>query len=146
MRKTVLLALVPAVLLAGCVSPPKTFLRTYDEPGIWKAVEIREAMAKDDVWRVLVDTLSQTYDLEVLQKDAGYMRTSWKYSYIRGGQVSSRYRSRIVVKLTGADWRSLQVKCESNWLESEGWVLGYDTRLLEDVYGDIQGKLGRVRR
>ena len=135
-------------VLAGCaVAPPKTFIKTYDEPGVWKSVEIREGLSHGQIWEILVDTLTQKHDLEVLQKDGGYIRTSWKYTYFEGDKVVDRYRSRIVVKLSGSpSWNKAQVKCESNWMEKQGWIMGYDTRLLEDVYGDIQGKLGRVRR
>ena len=144
--KVFLTVLLASIIFAACASPPKTFIKTYDEPGIWKTIDIRDNMEKDRIWRLLVDTLSQKYDLEVLEQDSGYLRTSWKYTYIRGGAISNRYRSRIVVKLPDEDWSLAQIKAESNWLEDEGWVPGYDTRLLEDVYGDIQGKLGRVRR
>ena len=143
----IIIVCIMVLALAGCATPPRTFMRTHDEPGIWKSVEIMDGMTNDKAWEILVDTLSQEYDLEVLEKDAGYLRTSWKYTYVSGGKVVDRYRSRIVVKLTGSpDWTKVQVKCESNWLDNEGWILGYDVRLLEDIYGDIQGKLGRVRR
>lgn len=33
-------------------------------------------------------------------------------------------------------WERVQVKFESNWLSSDGgWILGYDTQLLEDMFG-----------
>jgi hypothetical protein len=146
-RATILGAIAALIFVLGCSGPPKTFMKTFDEPGIWKTVDISTSINSDQIWRLLVDTLSQRYDLEVLEKDSGYLRTSWKYTYIKGGKVTDRYRSRIVVKLNGSPWDQARVKCESNWLEKDkGWILGYDTRLLEDVYGDIQGKLGRVRR
>jgi hypothetical protein len=139
------------VLLAvGCFSMmPSTFVRTHDEPGIWKSIEIKDGLAKDDVWRTVVDALSQKYDLEVIEKESGYLRTSWKYTYVQPGQnsVSDRYRSRIVAKFMGDKWDVVQVKCESEWLEpNSGWIMGYDSRLLEDVFGDLQGRVGRVRR
>ena len=117
-----------------------------DESGIWKTIEVREGMTKDVIWRVIVDSLSQKFDLEVLDKDSGYLRTSWKYTYIVGKYVSERYRARIIVKTVGSEWKTVQVKSEANWLERHGWVMGYDSRLLEDVYGDLQGRIGRVRR
>ena len=148
MRRSITLLVVAClVILIGCAMPPKTFRKTYDEPGIWKVVDVRQGLEKDVVWRMLVDTLSQKYDLEVLEKNSGYLRTSWKYTQVsRFGTVSDRYRSRIVVKLLGTDWGKVQIKCESNWLSDRGWLMGYDSRLLEDVFGDIQGKVGRVRR
>jgi hypothetical protein len=117
-----------------------------DEPGTWRSIEVREGMAKDDIWRVMVDGLSQKFDLEVLDKESGYLRTSWKYTFIVRGHISERYRARIIVKATGADWKTVQVKSEANWLAKGGWMMGYDSRLLEDVYGDLQGRIGRVRR
>ena len=148
MKKLSIFALLFAVIfMAGCSMPPKTFRKTYDEPGIWKVVDVRQGMEKNELWRMLVDTLSQKYDLEVLEKDSGYLRTSWKYTQVsQFGNVSDRYRSRIVIKLIGSNWSKIQVKCESNWLSKRGWLMGYDTRLLEDVFGDIQGRVGRVRR
>lgn len=145
-------------LCGGCMMPPKTFIKTFDEPGVWRTIEIREDLAKEETWRLVVDTLTQRHDLEVLEKESGYIRTSWKYTYITPmGQISEHYRSRIVVKFLGEDWKTAQVKCETNWMEKGqggciggisrgGWVMGYDTRILEDIYGDLQGKIGRVRR
>lgn len=135
------------LIIAGCTSLPRTFVATRDDPGVWKIVEIRESLTNEQVWTIIVDTISQKYDLEVLQKDGGYLRTSWKYTYLDGEKVSDRYRTRFVIKLSGApNWDKAQLKCESNWLEDDGWISGYDTHLLEEIYGDIQGKLGRVRR
>jgi hypothetical protein len=58
-----------------------------------------------------------------------------------------RYRTRFVVKLSGPpNWDKAHLRCESNWMEDEGWIAGYDSRLLEEMYGDIRGKIGRVRR
>lgn len=139
-------------LVAGCVRLPDTFIRTYDEPGVWKSIEVKEGMSKDELWRTVVDAISQKFDLEVIEKESGYLRTSWKFTYIesdfRGGRASDRYRSRIILKFTGENWKILRVKCESHWLDSgrSSWIVGYDTLLLEDVFGDLQGRLGRVRR
>lgn len=115
--------------LAGCallLTPPPSFVRTFDEPGTWKGIEVREGLLgmKDELWRIMVDSLAQKFDLEVLDKESCYVRTSWKYTLITGGwwpwsgeRISERYRSRIVVKCAGADWRTVQVKSEASWLE-----------------------------
>jgi len=66
----------------GCVvSLPETFRRTYDEPGIWKSIEVMEGISKDELWRTVVDAISHKFDLEVIEKDSGYIRTSWKFTY-----------------------------------------------------------------
>ncbi|WP_394699437.1 hypothetical protein [uncultured Desulfobacter sp.] len=135
------------MLVACALKPPGTFIKSFDESGIWKTIEVRENLDRDELWRLMVDTLTQKYDLEVVQKDSGYIRTSWKHTYVRNGAVIQNYRSRIVVKTVGEDWGKVQIKCESNWLDNrQGWLLGYDTRLLADAFSDIQGKIGRVVR
>jgi hypothetical protein len=149
--KNVSKAVIVMIALAspGCFAqhPPETFVKTFDEPGTWKSVEVREELSKDALWRALVDGLSQSFDLEVLDKESGYIRTSWKYNYVILDRVTDRYRSRMIVKCRDENWGTIQVKCEANWLEGDrGWIVGYDTRLLEDVYGDLQGRVGRSRR
>jgi len=137
-----------AGLIAGCARRPgwpDTFQRTLDEAGVWKTIEVREDLSKDDLWRSVVDSIAQKFDLEVVEKDSGYLRTSWKYTAVRG-HITPMYRSRIVLKIPGGSREIVQVKCESNWTQGYGWIVGYDTRVLEDVYGDIQGRVGRVRR
>ena len=147
MRLSIITGALMCLVIAGCTSPPQTFKATQDEAGVWKTLEIREGLTNEQVWQIFVDTLSQKYDFEVIQKDGGYIRTSWKFTYVDGDKISDRYRTRFVVKLSGApQWDKAQLKCESNWLEDDGWITGYDARLLDEMYGDIQGKIGRVRR
>ena len=145
MRTRLVVAVVLAALLltAGCAKPPKSFLRTFDEPGTWKTIEIREALSLDETWRIVVDLMSQKFDLEVLEKDSGYLRTSWKYTFVIRNKVCARYRCRIILKFLGQDWGKVQVKTDAEWREKDGWLTGIDTRLLEEVYGDLQGRASR---
>lgn len=141
---------IGALIMAGCSSMPRAFVTTsVGDSGEWKVVEVREGLNNDQAWAICVDTLSQKYDLEVIQKDGGYIRTAWKYTSVDGERISNHYRTRFVVKLSGSPtWDKAQLKCESNWREDEDeeWVAGYDSHLLDEMYGDIQGKMGRVRR
>ncbi len=137
------------VLMIGCgggLRPPPTFIRTLDEAGTWRSIEVRSGLEGDELWTTTVDAMARSFDLEVMDKPSGYIRTSWKFTFIRSGEVIDRYRARIVVKFQGTDWTTLEVKSEANWLSDRGWEVGYDSRLLEDVFGDLQGRLGRVRR
>jgi hypothetical protein len=135
--------LVASVFGCGGLKPPDTFRRTLDEPGIWKSINVRESLTKGVVWKTTVDAISQKYDLEVIDKESGYIRTAWKY-IVTSGRENQRYRTRVIIKFLSDE--VLQIKTEANWLEDEGWVIGFDTQTLEDVYGDMQGRIGRVRR
>lgn len=136
-----------AVLLAsGCKSPPTSFQRTIDQPGVWKSIEVRDGLSADQVWNFTIDTVGLKYDLEVIQKESGYLRGSWKYTLLDGDALSERYRSRVIVKVMPPDVRIVQVKCEANWLDGNGWIQGIDTEVQNEIYGDLQGRIGRVRR
>jgi len=125
----------------GCKTAPETFIKTM-EPG-WKTVEVREGMEKEELWHAVLDTVARKYDIEVIAKDSGYLRSAWLHQIT--GTLREDYRSRIIVKFS-QDWKKVDIKIESHFLVGGSWVIGYDFALLEDVYGDIQGKVGSVRR
>jgi hypothetical protein len=168
---SVLLIFISAAVscfLQGCATTsgvPSTFVRTYSEPGNWRSIETREGMSKDAKWRVAVDALSTKFDIEVIDKESGYIRTSWKNTLTSRGTVDERYRSRIVLKFNGDNWDVANVLCEANWSETyeedrgfldlltgteakqkQRWVVGYDTAILDEVYGDLIGRFSRVSK
>jgi hypothetical protein len=145
-RQTVVLlcAVFMLVLVAGC-GAPNTFVKA--SPG-WKTIEFNENIKNDFniAWQKCVDTIAKDYDLEMIDKSSGYMRTGWIYG-ISGGEYN-RYRGRITVKfpeLTAPT--KVEVKCEAQWLsemEYGMWVPGWDQAFQRDVYTALSGRLGRT--
>ncbi len=135
--------------IAGCghAGPPAQFMRTTNESGIWKQIEIRDELQNEKAkeWSTVVDALSTKYDLEVLDKESGYLRTSWKFTAVGTKEEREHYRSRLIAKFNGA-YSVLQLKSEAQWLNEGVWETGYDTQMLDDVYGDLQARLGRTRQ
>jgi hypothetical protein len=136
-----LLALITVVAL-GCA--PKTFVRSA--PG-WKMIELQEDLAKDypSAWQKTVDTVARDWDIEMMDKSSGYLRTAWMYG-ISGGSYE-RYRGRITVKFPEvARAEKVEVKTEAQWLADAplGWVTGFDTSFQRDVYQALAGRLGRT--
>jgi hypothetical protein len=130
------------VVLSGCA--PKTFVRTA--PG-WKVIELRDGLTAqyDDAWQATVDTIARDWDIEILDKPSGYLRSAWVYG-ISGGSYA-RYRGRVTAKYPSVRApEKLEVKTEAQWLEDEplGWVTGFDTTFQRDVYSALSGKLGRT--
>ena len=126
-------------------SAPQTFVRSADQSGVWKSIELAETSDKARLWSTTVDALTTKYDIEVLDRDSGYLRTTWKFTTVEAGNVDRNYRTRFIAKFNNS-WTVLQVKSEAEWLYSGNWVTGYDSKTLEDVYGDLQGRLGRTRK
>lgn len=120
---------------------PISFVQTL-EPS-WANIEIIEGMEYDKAWSSVVDLLVRQFDIEVLSKENGYLRTNWLYSWT--GELREDYRVRVTVKFS-QDKSKVEVKSEANYYTSGGWVIGSDTVLLQTLKTDIMGTIGRVTR
>lgn len=139
-RNCLLIALLALVLLAGCA--PKTFVKTLEPT--WATVELREDITYNEAWNTVVDTLVKDFDMEVLSKRDGYVRTNWLYTWT--GKVRESYRVRVTCKFS-PDHEKLEMKSEAEYRNHlTGWTRGYDTRLLSTLKSDIMGKIGRATR
>ena len=138
-----LVALMP--LTFGCA--PKTFIRTMD-PG-WNAIEIREELSYDEAWKACVDLIARKFDIAILSKEDGYLRTGWLHSWT--GKLKESYKVRAVLKFT-PDKRMVEVKSEAHHYSTglmgfwEGWEMGTDELLTTTLRTDIMGKVGRITR
>ena len=63
-------------ILAGCA--PQTFVK--GQPPGWKTIELNEDLKHNyaKAWQKTVDTIAREYDIEMLDKDSGYLRTCWE--------------------------------------------------------------------
>jgi hypothetical protein len=121
--------------LSGC--KPKTFVKTHET--VWAKVELSENVTYDEAWEKTIDLLTQYFDLEMLERDNGYLRTGWLYTWT--GKASEVYRVRVTAKFDKKA-RTVAFKPEAAYKD----VIGYDTRLLKTIKSDIMGTLGRVTR
>ncbi len=125
----------------GCVTPT-SFIRTL-EP-MWATIEVRDDVTYEAAWNTLTDLLVKRFDLQTLSRTDGYVRTNWLYTWT--GKVTQQYRVRVIAKFS-PDRKRLEIKSEAEFQSmSEGWVPGYDTRLLTTLKGDIMGTIGRTSR
>ncbi|MCK4814589.1 hypothetical protein KA005_02370 [bacterium] len=137
------MALVAVVFLGGCA--PNSFVRS--SPG-WKVIELRDDLKGDyaKTWQITVDSIARNWDIEIMDKDSGYLRTAWAYG-ISGGAYN-RYRGRLTIKYpNGPTSDKLELKTDAQWAENVyygWWINGYDTNFNRDVYGTLSGRLGRT--
>jgi len=78
------------LFLCSCAAPT-TFIRTM-EPS-WAKIELREDVGFDRAWTMIYDRLIKDFDIEIAQKENGYLRTGWLYTWT--GKVTEYYRVRI---------------------------------------------------
>ena len=141
MKNIVKFLLISLVCLFSIGCAPKSFIKT--SVAEWRTIQVRPGLDKNQVWDHLTDITAKTYDLEVINKDSGYIRSAWMYTLL--GTINDRYRTRLVAKIK-SDGKAIEIKTDAHWLMDGSWVAGYDTILLEQAYMDMQGMIGRVTR
>lgn len=124
-----ILVCAAVILLVGCT--PDTFVVSPD-PG-WHAVEIGVDISSDTAWKSVVDLMAKQFDLEVLSKENGYLRTAWSNTWT--GELNEDYRVRALVKFN-YDGRIIEFKAEAQSYGGgflgmgKDWRLGTDERLV----------------
>jgi hypothetical protein len=136
MKKIISLFIISFLFITGC-KPPQTFVRTM-EPS-WATIELRTEVTYDQAWMQIYDLLTKNFDIEVAQKENGYLRTGWLYTWT--GEYSEYYRVRVTVKFA-EDRKTVNVKSEAYYKD----YIGFDTRLLQTLKTDIMGTVGRTTK
>lgn len=145
MNKRILsgLLLLSMCCLVGCA--PKSFVR---QSAGWKTIELNSATSGvySEAWQKTVDTIAKSYDIEMMDRDSGYLRTCWTYGISGGG--FNRYRGRITIKYPEVETpEKIEIKTEAQWLDNVStglWLPGYDSIFQRDVYTALSGRLGRT--
>ena len=115
----------------------------------WNTVEVREGVTGDAAWEATVDLIARKFDIEILSKEDGYLRTGWLHSWT--GNLSETYKVRAVIKFN-ADKTVLEVKSEAQYYDAgvlgigKGWKMGTDELLTTTLRTDVMGKIGRITR
>ena len=141
----VVVGLSLTAIMTGCA--PSTFVRS---PSGWKAIELREDLTANygEAWQVVVDTIAKDHDIELLDKNSGYLRTAWQMG-IQGGPAQG-YRGRLVIKFANISKPDkVELKTDAEWFENvpfrgPTWVQGYDSAFQRDVYTALAGRLSRT--
>lgn len=132
---TVALAVGLTSFLAGCA--PATFVETMNPN--WASVEIRKNLEYDSAWEKVVDTLTRRFDLEVVTKESGYIRTGWLYTWT--GKLDSAYKVRVTVKFN-QNRNKVDIKSEAIYKS----YMGTDTLLVRTMKSDIMGAVARTTK
>ena len=138
------ITLVSLLLIGGCA--PASFVKGHGAG--WKTIELNDNLKHnyDISWQKTVDTIARDYDIEMMDKDSGYLRTSWLYG-ISGG-IYNRYRGRITVKYPEVkEPKKVEVKTDAQWLLDPYygvWQRGWDRSFNREVFTTLSGRLGRT--
>ncbi|HXT15772.1 MAG TPA: hypothetical protein VN706_09085 [Gemmatimonadaceae bacterium] len=125
---------------AATAGPPSTFVQTTSDTRMTRLIDV--GVAKTAAFRAATDYLSQKFSVDVSDARAGFLMTPWQSS-THGGTPDPRYRTRIIVRFIGDDWRQASVRAEAEWQHGDEWDVGYDTQMLEDAAIELRSRLGK---
>ena len=131
-------------IFSGCVTPPNSFSRGETD---WSVVELHDELGYDEAWEEVVDVVARRFDIEMVEKETGYLRTSWIYTWWKNGIHTENYRVRAMVKFT-PEKDAVAIKAEAHYLDegAGGWITGADSLLLDTFKTDIMGTVGRTTK
>jgi hypothetical protein len=148
MRRLSIFLLLP---LAACAplfrrgapeaTPPASFVRSTAELRATRMIEVREGLPKPDAMKLVADALGERYVVEVADPNAGFTMTAWRATMSREGVPDLRYRTRLIARFLGDDWRRLQVRSEANWAHGDEWDIGYDVAQLDTASRSLRERL-----
>lgn len=122
---------------------PTSFVASTSDTKTTRILMVRDGLTKPAMFRAAADYLSQRSTVDVSDPNAGYLMTPWQATLSRDGVPELRYRTRIVLRFLGDDWKQLAVRAEANWLKGDEWEVGYDAALLDSVSANLNQKLGK---
>jgi hypothetical protein len=139
-----------ALTLAGCAtlsggsggSPPPSFVASTAEARATRTIDVRDGLPRAQAMRLLTEALGERYVVDVIDPRAGFAMTAWRASLVRDGVPDLRYRTRLVARFAGEDWRRLQLRGEANWAHGDEWDVGFDAPQLDSAASELNAKLG----
>lgn len=124
-------------------TPPASFVATTSDVRATRIVDVRDGLAKMNAFRAATELLTQRYAVDVSDQRAGFLMTPWQPGSTPQGTPDLRYRTRIIIRFLGEEWKQVSVRAEANWQRGDEWDIGFDAKLLEDVASELKTRVGR---
>jgi hypothetical protein len=102
---------------------------------------VNPKLSYEDAWQRVVYIITKKFELEMISKDDGYVRSAYGPSYFSEVMSNSRYRVRIVAKFT-PNRKKVEFKIESQVFDGKVWINGSDTRVAANMRKDFEFSLG----
>jgi len=133
--------ILPLAITIACVDVrPTTFVKSLNTE--WTTIPLKQGVTPEQAWNRALDIVMSKYDMEMINKDAFYARSSWSSTVIRQGGISTPYRTRVVFRLS-PEKDALYLKVEAQYGGEGKWIIGYDANVLETIKQDITIIIGR---
>jgi hypothetical protein len=132
--------------IAPVVGPPPTFIASTSDVRGTRLIDLRDGTTKAVAFKAATDILAKRYSVDVSDEHAGFLMTPWQASFLRDGAPDLRYRTRVMIRFLGDEWKQVSVRAQANWQRvgaNDEWDVGYDTQVLDDVSNDLTARIGK---
>jgi hypothetical protein len=132
--------------IAPVVGPPPTFIASTSDVRGTRLIDLRDGTTKAVAFKAATDILAKRYSVDVSDEHAGFLMTPWQASFMRDGAPDLRYRTRVMIRFLGDEWKQVSVRAQANWQRvgaNDEWDVGYDTQVLDDVSNDLTTRIGK---
>jgi hypothetical protein len=138
------ITLVFGMTVVGCGSSPSTPKSFVKGSGGETMVLLRQGLDFNQAFREAVFVLSRHgFEPEMMQPEAGYIRTRWNTTWYSEGSNTQRYRVRILINFNPSRTQLIiSAPAETLTKEGETWIVGYDTRAIETLRTDLTQSIG----
>ncbi len=131
--------LLIAVLVGGCgTGAPDSFMRMTKQ--YWEVVDVKPSIKYDDAWQRVIYIVTKKFELEMISKEDGYVRSAFGPSYFTEDMANDKYQVRIVAKFT-PDRKKVEYKIESRIWTGKIWENGSDVRVAANMRKDFVNSL-----
>jgi hypothetical protein len=128
------------LLFAGCgLGAPESFMQMNRQ--YWESMDVKPAIKFDDAWQRVIYIITKKFELDMISKEDGYVRSSYGQSYFSEDIQNERYQIRIVAKFT-PDRKKFEFKIESRMWDGKIWHNGSDVRVAANMRKDFLNSLG----
>jgi hypothetical protein len=122
---------------------PTTFVHSTSDIRATRVVDVRDGLTKVNAFRAATDLLTQRFSIDVSDQRAGFLMSPWQAGSTPSGAPDLRYRTRVVIRFLGEDWKQVSIRAEANWQKGEEWEIGYDGKMLDEVAAELRTKIGK---
>ncbi len=136
--KKIIIILIAITASMSPVLAKKTWKKGQAE---WQKILVSEHFTFEKSFVVVMDLISDKYEMDMINKDGGYIRSAWSFLAKKNGKKDNTKRMRITIKWNH-DRTQIQVKTECQHLKGEEWIEGEDSSISTQIREDIQGVLG----
>ena len=133
----------PPVTAPVAPPAPTTFVPSTSDIRATRIVDVRDGLTKTNAFRAATDLLTQRFSIDVSDQRAGFLMSPWQAGSTPSGAPDLRYRTRVIIRFLGEDWKQVSIRAEANWQKGEEWEIGYDGTILDDVAAEIKTKIGK---